>query len=315
MVDRRSTEPSPAALELYHSLPIASRHRRPGLRVAARVRGPVLIGFVPADDPDPPLLDRPEASESLRMALLHELAHMEESDPWFGLAGGLAGAFWFFLPPLWWVLARMRLDHEFLADLRAASGSGRRGVCRVVARAVAAPSRRSRAGEPRPGARRGAGLGPLPAALDARPMPVPARDAPASVVALVVADGVALATLAASSLSYRGVEAAQPAGRVLPSPPRPAVLPDGTTGLPSPGQAPTAVPYEFHLALRCDVRVHPGSPGRPRLTLPDARGGPTPGHDPDPVERPGRPGDVALAPRVPGRTTHPHLDQWGALDR
>lgn len=214
---RGSTEPSPAALELYHSLPIASRHRRPGLRVAARIRGPVLIGLARQTILIPPLLDRPEAVEPLRMALLHELAHMEESDPWYALVGGVAGAFWFFLPPLWWVRARMRLDHEFLADLRAASGFGSSGRYAASLLELSPPRRDL----PAP-----AILAPVPAvgpvsALFQRLLmlvrcPFPVETHPPRWWRWSLPMGVALATLAASSLTLGGVEASHPPGTGCP---------------------------------------------------------------------------------------------------
>jgi hypothetical protein len=40
------------------------------------------------------------------------------------MLASLAQAFWFFLPPIWWIRARMLLDHEFLADRHAALGFG-----------------------------------------------------------------------------------------------------------------------------------------------------------------------------------------------
>ncbi len=214
---RRSTVPSPVTLELYDSLPIASRHRRPGLRVTSRVRGPVLIGLVRQTILIPPLLDRPEATDSLRMALLHELAHMEESDPWFGLAGGLAGVFWFFLPPLWWVRARMRLDHEFLADLRAASGFGSPERYAASLLTLSTPRRDG----PTP-----ASLAPVPvegpvSALFQRLLmlvrcPFPVETRPPRWWRWSLPIGGALATLAASSLSYRGGEPAHPPGSKRP---------------------------------------------------------------------------------------------------
>lgn len=121
---RRSWEPSPAAAALYESLACYSRRGRPRLRVATRVQRPVLLGLFRQTILIPVGLDVPEAGEQLRLSLLHELAHSERRDPWFSLASGLAQAFWFFLPPLWWIRAQMRLDQEFLADRHAAHGFG-----------------------------------------------------------------------------------------------------------------------------------------------------------------------------------------------
>jgi hypothetical protein len=120
----RSHAPSASSLALYSSLPFVREARRPALRVATRIRRPVLLGtfrqtiLIPID------LDSPDASAQLKLSLLHELAHSEGADHWFSVAGSLAQALWFFLPPLWWIRAQMRLDHEFLADRRAAGGFG-----------------------------------------------------------------------------------------------------------------------------------------------------------------------------------------------
>lgn len=123
-ITNRSHAPSESTLTLYHLLARAGTRRQPRLRVATRIRRPVLLGtfrqtiLIPVD------LDLPGASDQLRLSLLHELAHAEGADHWFSVAGSLAQAFWFFLPPLWWIRAQMRLDHEFLADRRAAGGYG-----------------------------------------------------------------------------------------------------------------------------------------------------------------------------------------------
>jgi hypothetical protein len=123
-ITRRSTEPSPATLALYDSLPYLGLGKRPRLRIAGRVRRPVLLGTLRQTILIPAQLDEAAAAPQLRLSLLHELAHSESADPWFLLTGGLAQAFWFYLPPMWWIRAQMRLDHEFLADRRAAHGFG-----------------------------------------------------------------------------------------------------------------------------------------------------------------------------------------------
>jgi hypothetical protein len=121
---RRSFPASPLSAEIYARLPFHARRRRPALRVVSRIDRPVLLGLfrqyilIPID------LDLPASADKLRLGLLHELAHAERRDPWFSLAGGLSQAFWFFLPPLWWIRAQMRLDQEFLADRHASLGFG-----------------------------------------------------------------------------------------------------------------------------------------------------------------------------------------------
>lgn len=123
-LERGSVDPDPETLEVYDSLPFASRRMRPRLRVVARLKRPVLVGLFAPSILIPPEFEEPETHDRLRLGLLHELAHAEVGDPWFRLAGSVAQAFWFFLPPLWWLRAQMRLDQEFLADRRAAQGFG-----------------------------------------------------------------------------------------------------------------------------------------------------------------------------------------------
>jgi hypothetical protein len=123
-LSRRSTAPSPRAQAIYDAIPFSGGGGRPRLRIADRLQRPVLVllGIFRPTILIPAALDAatPGATESLRLSFLHELAHAERSDPWFSLVGSLAQAFWFFLPPVWWIRARMQLDHEFLADRRAA---------------------------------------------------------------------------------------------------------------------------------------------------------------------------------------------------
>ncbi|MBX6315033.1 MAG: M56 family metallopeptidase, partial [Isosphaeraceae bacterium] len=115
--------PAPATRELYEALPYG-RWRRPRLVVSAKVGRPVLIGGFRSVIAIPSALDRPEARDDLRLGLLHELVHARRLDFGFNLLGGLAQAFWFFLPPLWWIRAQMRLDQEFLADHHVAADFG-----------------------------------------------------------------------------------------------------------------------------------------------------------------------------------------------
>ena len=116
----RSTEPDGPVVASYRSLPFNPGRRRPRLRVSTRVRRPVLLGIVRPTILIPPALVEREARDDFRLAMLHELAHAEASDPGFAMASELAGALWFVVPPLWWVRRHLRLDGEFLADREAA---------------------------------------------------------------------------------------------------------------------------------------------------------------------------------------------------
>lgn len=121
---RRSTEPRPETRRVFDELLLDLNHLKspPGLRVSPLLRGPVLGGVVR------PTIIIPEALEeaaldrdALRPALLHELAHADRGDVWFGSLAGLVQALWFFLPHPWWLRSQLRIDQEFLAD-RAAAG-------------------------------------------------------------------------------------------------------------------------------------------------------------------------------------------------
>ena len=139
---RAADRPDEATLLLYESLPWTGR--RPRLRVSARVRGPALLGLVRSTIVIPPALERPEARDRLRLALLHELAHAERGDPGSGLIAGLAQAAWFVFPWVWWIGRQARLDREFLADLRASEVFGAPGPYASSLVDQAAPGRSSR---------------------------------------------------------------------------------------------------------------------------------------------------------------------------
>ena len=137
----RTVEPAPETEAVFAVLPFDRRGRKPAVRVSARVRRPVLIGSLRPTILIPPDLEEPGQSDSLRLALLHELAHAERFDSAFGLAGGVAASLWFFVPPMWWVRKQMRLDQEFLADRRASGrfGSGADYAMSLVGMAQADP--------------------------------------------------------------------------------------------------------------------------------------------------------------------------------
>ena len=123
-IRRSARAPSAETAAFYERIPWSGKRARPCLRVTERVSRPVLVGTIRPLILIPGPLDRPEVAEPLRLSLLHELAHAECCDPLFSLIGRLAQTFWFFLPPAWWIRAQLALDHEFLADRRAASKFG-----------------------------------------------------------------------------------------------------------------------------------------------------------------------------------------------
>jgi hypothetical protein len=123
-LSRGARAPAAETLALYEALPWDRRRARPALRVSDRVSRPVLVGAFRPAILIPGGLDRPGDPTALRLSLLHELAHAETRDPLFNLVGRLGQVLWFFLPPVWWIRAQLALDHEFLADRRAAAKFG-----------------------------------------------------------------------------------------------------------------------------------------------------------------------------------------------
>ena len=120
---RHSRAPSDAAAEIFDRLLAEGLHRRsrPTLRVTSRVQHPVVMGFLHPTILIPPVLDGPGADpELLRLSLLHEIAHADQWDPWFGSIASLAQTVWFFLPQIWWLRSQLLIDQEFLADRAAA---------------------------------------------------------------------------------------------------------------------------------------------------------------------------------------------------
>ena len=103
-------------------------------RLVAAVQRPVLVGFVRTTILIPSSYDEPEASaEFLKLSLLHELAHAEQSDPWFGTIASLAQSVWFFLPHVWWLRSQLMIDQEFMADqFGLATVRHVVGICRVA---------------------------------------------------------------------------------------------------------------------------------------------------------------------------------------
>lgn len=124
---RRSDEPSEAMRRTFDEL-VADLGRpppHPVLRVTPLLRGPVLGGLLQPCILVPSRLDEEDVDPgSLRLVLLHELAHADRGDVWFSTLAGLAQAVWFFLPHLWWLRSQLRIDQEFLADREAAGPIG-----------------------------------------------------------------------------------------------------------------------------------------------------------------------------------------------
>jgi beta-lactamase regulating signal transducer with metallopeptidase domain len=149
---RHSREPSPWTQAVYDALPpvSTSERARPGLCVSPKVQRPVLVGLVRTTILIPSTYDDSEASaELLKLSLLHELAHAERSDAWFGTIASLAQSVWFFLPHVWWLRSQLIIDQEFMADHTA---SLRYGTAKAYASSLLslADSRRESAARERP---------------------------------------------------------------------------------------------------------------------------------------------------------------------
>lgn len=255
---RTSTAPSAAAQAMFDELATTRGIRRPRLRVARRVRRPVLLGSFRPVVLVPPELDPPrptaETWERLRLAVLHELAHAEAGDPWFTTTGRLAQALWFVLPPLWWVVGRMRLDQEFLADQRAAQRFGPPRYYASTLLQCATLSAAPRGEAPPAPAMAASAHGPGSALVDRMLMllrcPFPVEPRPPAWWTRGLACLAVVATLLAASLSVRS------------TPLRPSSTPEITTAAAAQRPGP---PRTFRVT-RLDVPPHPlGARGLGRL--------------------------------------------------
>ncbi len=252
-IGRHSRPPSPEAAGLAESLPFAAGRARPRLRVSDRTRRPVLLGMFRPTILIPPALDRPEAAESLRLALLHELAHAEASDPWFALAIELASAFWFWLPPLWWLRRQMRLDQEFLADRHASGhyGPTSRYATTLVAIAATAGPDRDDPGRTRTGAGPGPGSALFQRVLMLVRCPFPIEGRPPRWWRATLGAGTGAVLLVATGLTLRATTG--PAGGIAPPPCRSlfmarAIVQDAPAA-DAPAVLPIRLPESFDLSF------------------------------------------------------------------
>ena len=115
----QSVEPSSRTQELYLNLvhEFDPGLPCPELRVSATLNRPILTGLGRGIILIPARLDEPAADpESLRLILLHELAHAGQGDAQLNATSSLAQCLWFFIPYAWWLRAQLRIDQEFIAD-------------------------------------------------------------------------------------------------------------------------------------------------------------------------------------------------------
>ena len=157
----------------------------PPLRVSARINRPVLVGLFRTFILIPPAYNEEGFDkESLKLILLHELAHAAQGDTYFHAAASLAQSLWFFLPFLWWLRTQLRIDQEFLADQRVVmltgspAGYATRLVTLATARKVPSSARttdESPVVTIREAGRRRLHSPAATASLDVTALPVPAR--------------------------------------------------------------------------------------------------------------------------------------------
>jgi hypothetical protein len=250
-IARNSCPASEEAEALYQTLPFPPYRWRPRLAVSLRITRPVLLGSFRPTILIPPNLDIPESISPLRLALLHELAHAEASDPWFGIALELASVFWFWLPPLWWIRHQARLDQEFLADRRAADGFGASSRYAASLVALAAPCPPEGAIQA-PTPRRAPGSALIPRVLMLIRCPFPLEGRPPLWWLWSLFAVTAIALFAATGISLRVAAGGAHRCHVLPenhsiSIPRIILQPEPV--IPQPTTLPIRLPAEFDLSF------------------------------------------------------------------
>ncbi len=135
---RGSEGPQPRTRTLYRELLGAADvgPQVPELRISRRIKRPILAHLFRAYIVIPRHLEDPSLdAESLRLILVHELAHAQGRDARLSALASLAQTLWFFLPFIHWLRAQLRIDQEFLADQRAVAlaGSSAHYASRLVA--------------------------------------------------------------------------------------------------------------------------------------------------------------------------------------
>ena len=245
----------------------------------------------------PPDLDRPESGPALRLALLHELAHSEGADPWFGLANELASVVWFWLPPLRWIGRQMRLDQEFLADRRAADRLGASSRYASTLVEIAASASLPRAGSSAPA---GAGSALLQRVLMLVRSPFPVEVRPPRWWRGSLGVATALILLLATGLTLRARTESAPAS--LPET-RSLSIPRVVLEASSPDSSsialPIRLPKDFDLTF--EVVADADEFSEIRVLGPTPRPGASPPHAPAPHP----PADTSGRAPAPRRGPHP----------
>lgn len=117
---RNSSLPSaPLSAALQNACHLAGVRQAPRLIVSDAVRAPALFGVLHPAILLPREIASTHDSASLRLILLHELAHMQRRDLWSQIIASLIVAVQWFNPMVWWAAQRMRTEAEMASDARA----------------------------------------------------------------------------------------------------------------------------------------------------------------------------------------------------
>ncbi len=286
LVVRRAVAPSKRSLELYATLPSGPFRGRPRLLVSGRMASPALVGvFRPVVLLPEPIEER-GTWDGLRLSLTHELAHAEAGDHLFRPLANLVQAIWFFLPPVWWIRDQMTMDQEFLADRRAVAGFGDSSDYASALLDLSA-SRQAPAPRAGQGATTGAASGVASALFQRVTMllkcPFAIENHPPLWWRRSAAATIAVATLAASCLSFRGLAMTSAASQAAPVPPArsfriPSLVITPSGAQDQPFDLRFRLPAAFTLEL--EVMADPGE--LLDIQILQHRLGPPPGGDPAP---------------------------------
>jgi beta-lactamase regulating signal transducer with metallopeptidase domain len=110
-VNREDLEP-----ELQSLVDELSKQRSFRLCISAAVKVPTAIGFFHPSVILPAWTLRGLSAEQLRIAVLHESAHLRRGDDWTNLAQKILAAVFFFHPAVWWLDRRLSLEREMACD-------------------------------------------------------------------------------------------------------------------------------------------------------------------------------------------------------
>jgi hypothetical protein len=130
-----ASSPGPELHALFERLRCNSEVRRAvALKISARQRSPVLLGFIHPVILLPEALTRTDLIEAEHV-LRHELAHLGRYDDWANLVQHFVQAVLFFHPGVWWISKRLGLEREIACDDHVLQqGGGRRNYALILTR-------------------------------------------------------------------------------------------------------------------------------------------------------------------------------------